>query len=288
MNDESLILLNSLSIKHTFLHCSDMLFSPAKGRPFGGRSFIISKELEILNHDFINQHISTLSINSNNKIFTFIACYFPYDNGSALNFSEFQSCLQVINELFCFFQSKMHSVLIFGDLNADLKRNKRFDVYLNNFILNSSMVIISPSLDFIQFSYEKGDYTATLDHCFSSNLDIVDYNCTLVDISINLSDHKPLKIIINWFSNCMNCKNLILQELDGFKNIITIPPNFDNDEIKEKFNSTLMNNINFYMNQPIENINDFQFIIDNMYDQLTTSIVSAFKPCCRSVSINNN
>jgi hypothetical protein len=49
------------------------------------------------------QHISTLSINSNNKIFTFIACYFPYDNGSALNFSEFQSCLQVINELFCFF-----------------------------------------------------------------------------------------------------------------------------------------------------------------------------------------
>jgi hypothetical protein len=44
----------------------------------------------------------------------------------------------------------------------------------------------------------------------------------------------------------MNCKNLILQELDGFKNIITIPPNFDNDEIKQKFNSTLMNNINFY------------------------------------------
>jgi hypothetical protein len=87
MNDENLIFLNSLSIKQTFLRCSDMLFSPAKGRPFGGRSFIISKELEILNHDFINQHISTLSNNSNNKIFTFIACYFPYDNGSALNFS---------------------------------------------------------------------------------------------------------------------------------------------------------------------------------------------------------
>jgi hypothetical protein len=85
MNDESLIFLNSLSIKHTFLHCSDMLFSPAKGRPFGGRSFIISKKVEIINHDFINQNIATLSINSNNKTFSIIACYLPYDNGSNLN-----------------------------------------------------------------------------------------------------------------------------------------------------------------------------------------------------------
>ena len=48
-----------------------------------------------------------------------------------------------------------------------------------------------------------------------------------------------------------------------------IPPNFDNDEIKEKFNSILMNNINFYMNQTIEDINNKQNIIDNIYSQLT-------------------
>ena len=114
-----------------------MLFSPAKGRPYRGRSFIISKKLEIRNCEFINQHIATISINSNNKVFTIIACYLPYDNGSMINLSEFQSCIQVISELFSFYQSKMHSVLIIGDFNADLLRNKRFDIYLNNFIVNN-------------------------------------------------------------------------------------------------------------------------------------------------------
>jgi endonuclease/exonuclease/phosphatase family metal-dependent hydrolase len=126
-----------------------------------------------------------------------------------LNLSEFQSCLQVINELFCFYQSKMHSVLIIGDLNADLKRNKRFDLYLNNFIDNNSMVVVSPSRDVNLFSYEKGDYTAMLDHCLSSNFDLANYSCNLIDNDIHFSDHKPLKVLISWSSNCLNNLNAI-------------------------------------------------------------------------------
>ena len=207
INEENTVYINRLSTNHLYHHCSDMLFSPAKGRPYGGRSFIISKKLEIRNCEFINQHIATISINSNNKVFTIIACYLPYDNGSMINLSEFQSCIQVISELFSFYQSKMHSVLIIGDFNADLLRNKRFDIYLNNFIVNNLMVIVSPSLDSSQFSYEKGDYKAMLDHFISSNYDMVDYSCSLVDNVINLSDHKTLKVIISWFSNCFDIDN---------------------------------------------------------------------------------
>jgi hypothetical protein len=118
---------------------------------------------------------------------------------------------------------------------------------------------------------------------------MVDYSCSLVDNGINLSDHKPLKVTISWFSNCFDIDNRISisHDIDGFKNIISIPPNFDNDEIKEKFNTILMNNINFYMNQTIEDINNKQNIINNMYSQLTSSIVGAFKSCSRVISINN-
>ncbi len=59
-------------------------------------------------------------------------------------------------------------------------------------------------------------------------------------------------------------KNLNNQDINGFKNIISIPPNFDNDEIKDKFNANLMNNISFYMNQPIIDKSK-QLSIDNMY-----------------------
>ena len=286
LNDERLSLLNNLSLNHSFFHCSDMLFSPAKGRPYGGRSFIINKRLEIVNHDFVNQYIATLSIRLNIKTFTIIACYLPYDNGSMLNLSEFQSCIQVISELFNFYQSKFHSVLIVGDFNADLMRNKRFDLFLNNFIENNSIVVVSASRDNSQFSYEKGEYTAMLDHCFASSLDLVNYNCSLVNNEINFSDHKPLKIIMVWLS-MYSGKQAYSVDLDSYKNIITIPPNFDNDEIKEKFNSILINNINYFMDQPIDDINNNQNIIDNMYSQLTTSMVSAFKSCCRTVSVNN-
>ena len=125
-----------------------------------------------------------------------------------------------------------------------------------------------------------------LDHCFASSLDLVNYNCSLVNNEINFSDHKPLKIIMVWLS-MYSGKQAYSVDLDSYKNIITIPPNFDNDEIKEKFNSILINNINYFMDQPIDDINNNQNIIDNMYSQLTTSMVSAFKSCCRTVSVNN-
>ena len=51
--------------------------------------------------------------------------------------SEFISSLQVVYELMSFFESLNHSVLIFGDFNADLLRHKRFDIIFENFIENN-------------------------------------------------------------------------------------------------------------------------------------------------------
>ena len=126
-----------------------------------------------------------------------------------------------------------------------------------------------------------------MDHCFSSNFDLANYSSYLIDNDINFSDHKPLKILISWSSNCLNNLNSNSLDLNGYKNLISIAPNFNNDEIKAKYNSILINNINFYMNQSIDDINNNQNIIDNMYSQLTTSIVNAFKSCSRTVSVNS-
>ncbi len=35
--EENINFLNNVSFNHSYLHCSDMLFSPSKGRPYGGR-----------------------------------------------------------------------------------------------------------------------------------------------------------------------------------------------------------------------------------------------------------
>ena len=119
------------------------------------------------------------------------------------------------------------------------------------------------------------------------DLNLANYSSYLIDNDINFSDHKPLKILISWSSNCLNNLNSNSLDLNGYKNLISIAPNFNNDEIKAKYNSILINNINFYMNQSIDDINNNQNIIDNMYSQLTTSIVNAFKSCSRTVSVNS-
>ena len=265
-----------------------MTIHPEKGRPFGGRVFIVKDRLNVLKHEFINQYLATITFNDNNKLFTLIACYLPYDNGSFLNFSEFQSCLQVAYELLLFFEKLNHSVFIIGDLNSDLLRNKRFDILLNNYLKNNDLLVISPSYDINNFSYIKGDYTARLDHCFRSNKHQTSefVNSSYIDDVINLSDHKPLLITIEWKSK-LNCfSQNILQTLNCDK-IVKLPPNFNNFEIKDKFNSILKINMHKFVNRPIENNENKQFIIDSMYSQLTSSIKLAYDACSRTISVNN-
>ena len=76
-----------------------MLIHPSRGRPLGGRTFIINKQIKILKYDFINKHFATLTWDSNLIIITIISCYLPYDNGTQLNMSEFNSSLQVVYKL---------------------------------------------------------------------------------------------------------------------------------------------------------------------------------------------
>ena len=80
-----------------------MIIHPLRGRPFGGRSFIINKRLKILKIDFINRYLASLSCDYNGNKISVIACYLPFDNGTQLNLSEFQSCLQVAYEFLVFF-----------------------------------------------------------------------------------------------------------------------------------------------------------------------------------------
>jgi hypothetical protein len=94
--------LNSLSSTHCFLHKSDMNITPSKGRPYGGRAFIIKKHIIIKNYNFINKHLAFITLEVNKTKFTFISVYLPFENNTNLNFTEFLSSLQIILELFLF------------------------------------------------------------------------------------------------------------------------------------------------------------------------------------------
>jgi endonuclease/exonuclease/phosphatase family metal-dependent hydrolase len=282
---ESTNLLNSLSSSHTIFHKSDMNFTPSKGRPFGGRAFIVKKHLTIKNFNFINKHIASITLNHREKTFTFISVYLPFDNKSFLNLTEFQSCLQIVNELFLFYTLNRHLVFIIGDFNSDLTRNNRFDIFLKHFIDNNNLYASSPSMSQCEFSYQNGLYKAKLDHCLLSK----DISSPLIlsyydDNIINLSDHKPVIASFNYLEE-MIPRNESKQ--DDKIEFITLYPNFDIDEVKDKFNNILVNEMEKFENIKIIGSDNKQQIIDDMYSQLTSSIKFAFDSCTRTTTLKS-
>ena len=127
-----------------------------------------------------------------------------------------------------------------------------------------------------------------MDHCFISkfqkNFTIV--SSDYIDDDINLSDHKPLVIII-LLNNNFSTNNSINVDMQNCNKIIKLPPNFDNQEVYDKFNTLIMNNMQEYVNQPIEDVLNKQAIINIMYSQLSSVIRSTYDSCSRVVSVNS-
>jgi len=47
-----------------------MIVSPRFGRPYGGRAWFVRKSIEVVNSDFINEHVSVIVLKKDNILFT--------------------------------------------------------------------------------------------------------------------------------------------------------------------------------------------------------------------------
>jgi hypothetical protein len=97
---------------------------------------------------------------------------------------------------------------------------------------------------------------------------------------INLSDHEPLNSILNYIVNenpQVQVNNIINE------NINKLNPNLENDEINLKFNNILNQQMGEQINNLSENvsISNKQLMVDDMYKQLTSSIIFTFGACSR-------
>ncbi len=277
--------LNSLSSTHDFLHKSDMNIAPLKGRPYGGRTFIIKKHINVKNYNFINKHLAFITLELNKKKFTFISVYLPFDNNTNLNFTEFQSSLQIILELFLFYSLNRHLVFIIGDFNADVTRNNRFDLLFKNFINNNELSLVSPSFNINEFSYHNDHYKAKLDHCIiSKSLTSPFIHCVYNEDVINLSDHKSILIMINFYDDTAIHKEINNNEEIKF---ITLNPNLEIDEVNDKFNNILANEMDKYCNHVINDPSNKQQMINDMYLQLTNAIKFAYSSCSRIITLKS-
>ena len=96
-----------------------------KGRPFGGKCWLIRKNLVVKKVNFINKIISLMEIETENDTLLLIGVYIPFDDNSAYRYAQLKSTLELIASIIEDNLDK--TVLVVGDFNADLKREKRYD-----------------------------------------------------------------------------------------------------------------------------------------------------------------
>ncbi len=94
--------------KKTFFHMNNLEINSVesfrlyifKGRPYGGTCWSIDKDIKIIHHEFLNEHISYIVIEYCGMKWLIIGTiYMPFDNNKIDSFCAFETNLALISEL---------------------------------------------------------------------------------------------------------------------------------------------------------------------------------------------
>ena len=132
--------------------------------------------------------------NTDERLLVLIGIWLPFDDSSKERFSLFKSNLSLLESQFKIHQQD--DVVIVGDWNADSNRNKRFDKEFVQFIVRNDLIdTINEQQQELNFTYEKGEYQAKLDHIVikkENRLKLIS-SCIIND-ELDTSDHMPINV----------------------------------------------------------------------------------------------
>jgi hypothetical protein len=94
-----------------------------RGRPYGGKCWLVKKHIKVKNVSFINNIVSSFEIDCNSRMLL-VGVHIPFDDNTAYRISQYKTNLEFLSSIIDDNQFEM--VLIGGDFNSDLSRGKRF------------------------------------------------------------------------------------------------------------------------------------------------------------------
>jgi len=170
---------------------------PLIGRPFGGTAIIINKK-HIRNSVSLvsGDRFTAVKIANWLLITVYMPCVGTYQRD--LLYSDTLSELDALISL-----HSTCSCLIGGDFNVQLDRIDNISVGVNNFNCNNQLHrcdVLFPVADRFTYFNDSLQCASTIDYFLTSNVsDTVGFN--IVDLDINLSDHRPIMAICTYFDN---------------------------------------------------------------------------------------
>jgi hypothetical protein len=181
--------------------------SERRGRPFGGKRWLINKKLKIGKHEYVNKDVSfTEFVNDDGTSkFLVIGVHLPFDDGTNSRISNFLSNLEIINSLVDEYSNL--PVITIGDFNTDLNTNKRYSVKLAKFIEENKMTCMDYKFPNTAYTYRNGNFENRIDHVITNEIagDFV-IDCKILEHIENMSDHNPIlsALLLNPINNNNN------------------------------------------------------------------------------------
>ena len=198
LGNEEAYLFNQLCNHHSIIFNSDFINADRdannkRGRPFGGRCWVISNELRLIEHVELSQCLSKITVEGHNVGRTSIyGIWQPFDNGSNEKLAILHSTLSILEvEL----TLNGNDALIIGDFN----RLNRFDILFDRFLIENDIYDIADHFEMSHIpTYSKGNYAACLDH-FCGNVSIIAKidSFEIIQNVIDTSDHKPIRCVLS-------------------------------------------------------------------------------------------
>lgn len=200
LNSEESNLLSERYINFNIFFQSDMdirNIDKNRGRPFGGKCWLVEKRLEVISCDFDNQNYSIIKIRFGNQNLVLIGVWVQFDDGSKERLLNFKSTISAFESLIEDCDSDM--IMFLGDWNCDVNRSKRFDKLFKKFI-NENNLVSCDSLfsNSVNFTYKKNDYSSIIDYILIKQSDFEKiHDFKIIQDFENLSDHNPIWCELN-------------------------------------------------------------------------------------------
>ena len=194
-------LLHSFSPHYTAFGISAMeqavSHSVLRGRPYGGVATLI-------HNDFIGRATCVKCAERYNIItvdnIIFINVYMPCNAPGSVEIVK--SVLDDIENVICLFPD--YNIVLGGDFNVDLTNTCHTSKAIQSFMSNHQLIlcndIIKPNCQYT-YCHDSLQHQSMLDYFIMSRALTVDlYDCSILDNTINLSDHLPIRITLKWLS----------------------------------------------------------------------------------------
>ena len=279
LGEEESHYFNELTNQHSILFESDFSCESrlnckgSKGRPFGGRCWVIRNDIKVIEYLRLSNVLSKISIEDpKGSKMSIFGIWQPFDDGSMLKLSGLQSNLSMLEAEIR--NMRGEDIIIIGDFNADFKRNKRFDKLIAKLMKDIEFFEITNKNESNSTTYSNGTYQATIDHMFaneSMRIRIKDFH--ILRDRLDLSDHRPIACEVhnNAVDNVIG--NTSFQDSNRFHKF-----NWRNQDFSDKYLILLID----YLKSLLEGYNATESDISSQLNYLHDGLVS----CCLKAARN--